>query len=595
MNKKKYENQLYDVKYVETIKEMIDASVEAFPDRVAYMYKDEHKEPFKTMTYAEFKAEQNAIGAALIERGFKGSKIAVIGENSHRWALSYYSVVCGVGVIVPIDRNLEPGEITNLLERADVEAIFASPKLAPTVVPLLDELPLVKQVIIMAAPNDEVDELITDNRLITMSQLVAEGKELVAEGKQGYIDAQINADDLSTILFTSGTTGLAKGVMLSHRNLSQNVFNMSKYVHIPEAGRVLDVLPMHHVYEMTCTVMTSFYQGATVVICEGLKYIQKNFVEAECNIMLGVPLIFENIYRKIWTNAEKSGSTDKLRRAIGMSMKLDLRNNRAVTKRLFKAVHGIFGESLHLLIAGGAAIDPNVIAEFEAMGLPMMQGYGMTENSPIIAVNQDRYGKAASVGKPMPGTEVRIIDKDSSGIGEVICKGPSVMMGYYKDAENTAKTIKDGWLYAGDYGYFDEDGFLYITGRKKNVIVTKGGKNIFPEEVEYYLLLSDYICEVIVYGKPEEVKDDLICTAIMYPDYKALEEAGAENDEDKYKLLKEAVEEANSKMPPYKRVKRIEIREDDFIKTTTLKIKRFEKENYEYQFDDRDFEKGRRF
>lgn len=595
MNKKKYENQLYDVKYVETIKEMIDASVEAFPDRVAYMYKDEHKEPFKTMTYAEFKAEQNAIGAALIERGFKGSKIAVIGENSHRWALSYYSVVCGVGVIVPIDRNLEPGEITNLLERADVEAIFSSPKLAPTVVPLLDKLPLVKQVIIMAAPNDEVDELITDNRLITMSQLVAEGKELVAEGKQGYIDAQINADDLSTILFTSGTTGLAKGVMLSHRNLSQNVFNMSKYVHIPEAGRVLDVLPMHHVYEMTCTVMTSFYQGATVVICEGLKYIQKNFVEAECNIMLGVPLIFENIYRKIWTNAEKSGSTDKLRRAIGMSMKLDLRNNRAVTKRLFKAVHGIFGESLHLLIAGGAAIDPNVIAEFEAMGLPMMQGYGMTENSPIIAVNQDRYGKAASVGKPMPGTEVRIIDKDSSGIGEVICKGPSVMMGYYKDAENTAKTIKDGWLYTGDYGYFDEDGFLYITGRKKNVIVTKGGKNIFPEEVEYYLLLSDYICEVIVYGKPEEVKDDLICTAIMYPDYKALEEAGAENDEDKYKLLKEAVEEANSKMPPYKRVKRIEIREDDFIKTTTLKIKRFEKENYEYQFDDRDFEKGRRF
>ena len=408
MNKKKYENQLYDVKYVETIKEMIDASVEAFPDRVAYMYKDEHKEPFKTMTYAEFKAEQNAIGAALIERGFKGSKIAVIGENSHRWALSYYSVVCGVGVIVPIDRNLEPGEITNLLERADVEAIFSSPKLAPTVVPLLDKLPLVKQVIIMAAPNDEVDELITDNRLITMSQLVAEGKELVAEGKQGYIDAQINADDLSTILFTSGTTGLAKGVMLSHRNLSQNVFNMSKYVHIPEAGRVLDVLPMHHVYEMTCTVMTSFYQGATVVICEGLKYIQKNFVEAECNIMLGVPLIFENIYRKIWTNAEKSGSTDKLRRAIGMSMKLDLRNNRAVTKRLFKAVHGIFGESLHLLIAGGAAIDPNVIAEFEAMGLPMMQGYGMTENSPIIAVNQDRYGKAASVGKPMPGTEVRL-------------------------------------------------------------------------------------------------------------------------------------------------------------------------------------------
>ena len=595
MNKKKYENQLYDVSYVETLKELVDNSVLKFSDRAAYMYKDDHKEPFKTMTYAEFKDDQNAIGTALIERGFKGSKIAVIGDNSHRWALSYYSVVCGVGVIVPIDRNLEKGEITNLLQRADVEAVFASTKLASTIASLLEELPLVKKVIIMAAPEDDVDEFLEDERFMTMEQLVSEGKELVAKGNSAYIDAEIHAEDLSTILFTSGTTGLAKGVMLSHRNLSQNVFNMSKYVQIPDEGRVLDVLPMHHVYEMTCTVMTSFYQGATVVICEGLKYIQQNFVEAECNIMLGVPLIFENIYRKIWTKAEKSGNADKLRRAINMSMKLDLRNKKVVTKRLFKAVHDIFGESLYILIAGGAAIDPNVISEFEAMGLPMMQGYGMTENSPIIAVNQDRYGKAASVGKPMPGTEVRIVDKDESGIGEVICKGPSVMMGYYKDAENTAKTIKGGWLYTGDYGYLDEDGFLYITGRKKNVIVTKGGKNIFPEEVEYYLLLSDFISEVIVYGKHEEIKDDLICTAIMYPDFKALENAGYKTDEEKYLKLKEAVEEANSKMPPFKRVKRIEIREDDFIKTTTLKIKRFEEENYEYKFDDRDFEKGRRF
>ena len=594
MNKKKYENQLYEGNYVETLKELVDVSAQKFPDRAAYMYKDDHKEPFKSMTYAEFKEEQDAIGTALVARGFKGSKIAVIGDNSHRWALSYYSVVCGVGVIVPIDRNLEKGEITNLLERADVEAVFASTKLTATALPLLKDLPLIKKVIIMAAPGDDVSEFLTDDRFMTMDQLVAEGREIVAQGNRDYIDAEIHAEDLSTILFTSGTTGLAKGVMLSHRNLSQNVFNMSKYVRIPDGGRVLDVLPMHHVYEMTCTVMTSFYQGATVVICEGLKYIQQNFVEAECNIMLGVPLIYENIYRKIWSKAEKSGNADKLRRALSMSMKLDLRNNRLVTKRLFKAVHDIFGESLYILIAGGAAIDPNVISEFEAMGLPMMQGYGMTENSPIIAVNQDRYGKAASVGKPMPGTEVRIVDKDDSGIGEVICKGPSVMMGYYKDAENTAKTIKDGWLYTGDYGYLDEDGFLYITGRKKNVIVTKGGKNIFPEEVEYYLLLSEYINEVIVYGKHEEVKDDLICTAIMYPDYKALENAGYKTDEEKYRKLKEDVDEANSKMPPFKRVKRIEIREDDFIKTTTLKIKRFEEENYEYKFDDRDFAKGRR-
>lgn len=597
MNKKKYENKLYDVEYVDTLKEIIDKTVNKYPDRIAYMYKDIHKEEFKKMSFAEFKVAQNAIGTALIDMGLKGSKIAVIGENSHRWALSYYSVVCGVGVIVPIDRNLERDEIINLMKRADVELIFASTKMAEKVRGVLDEIPQLNNMVIMSAPNDDIDDLIDDERVFTLGELIAKGKELVSEGNKEYIDAEIKPEDLSTILFTSGTTGLAKGVMLSHCNLAQNVFNMSKYVRIPNNGRVLDVLPMHHVYEMTCTVTTCFYQGATVVICEGLKYIQQNFVEAKCCIMLGVPLIFENIYRKIWNKAEKSGSADKLRRALEISMRLDFRNNRMATKRLFKAVHNIFGPDLYLLIAGGAAIDPKVVAEFEAMGLPMLQGYGMTENAPIIAVNQDRYGKAASVGKPMPGTEVRIIDQDSSGIGEVICKGPSVMMGYYKDPENTAKTIRDGWLYTGDYGYMDEDGFLYITGRKKNVIVTKGGKNIFPEEVEYYLMLSDYISEVIVYGKPEDVKDDLICTALIYPDYKALDEAGFMSDEEIYYKLREEVDIANAKMPPYKRVKRIEVRDrdDDFIKTTTLKIKRFEKENYNYKFDDKEFEKSHRF
>lgn len=595
MNKKKYENKLYDVEYVDTLKEIIDKTVNKYPDRIAYMYKDVHKEDFKTVSFAEFKVAQNAIGTALIDMGLKGSKIAVIGENSHRWAFAYYSVVCGVGVIVPIDRNLERDEIINLMKRADVELVFASTKMAEKVSGVLDEIPKLGKLVIMSSPNDELDDFLEDERICTMGELIAKGKALVAEGNKEYIDAEIRPEDLSTILFTSGTTGLAKGVMLSHRNLAQNVFNMSKYVRIPDKGRVLDVLPMHHVYEMTCTVTTCFYQGATVVICEGLKYIQQNFVEAKCSIMLGVPLIFENIYRKIWNKAEKSGSSDKLRRALEISFRLDLRNNRIATKRLFKAVHNIFGPSLHLLIAGGAAIDPKVIAEFEAMGLPMLQGYGMTENAPIIAVNQDRYGKAASVGKPMPGTEIRIIDQDSSGIGEVICKGPSVMMGYYKDPENTAKAIKDGWLYTGDYGYMDEDGFLYITGRKKNVIVTKGGKNIFPEEVEYYLLLSDYIAEVIVYGKPEEVKDDLICTAIIYPDYKALAEAGCKSEKEIYYKLREEIETANAKMPPYKRVKRIEVRENDFIKTTTLKIKRFEKENYIYKFDDKEFEKSHRF
>lgn len=594
MNKKKYDGRLYDVPFVETIKEFVDSSTARFAERPAYLYKDEHGTPFQQMTYGAFRTAQNALGTALLARGLKDSKIAVTGENSHRWALSYFATVCGVGVIVPIDRNLEREEIINLLTRADVELLFASVKMAEKVGAVLDDVPELKTVVLMNAPGEEISDLIADERVITQEQLIAEGKRLLEEGETAYLSAQVQPEDLATILYTSGTTGLAKGVMLSHRNLAQNVFNMSKYVKIPDGGRVLDVLPMHHAYEMTCTVMTCFYQGAAVVICEGLKYIQQNFVEAKCCIMLGVPLIFENIYRKIWNKAEKSGNAEKLRRGIGFSKRLGLRNSRMATSRLFKAIHGIFGEDLYLLIAGGAAIDPKVIVEFEAMGLPMMQGYGMTENAPIIAVNQDRYGKAASAGKAMPGTEIRIVEQDESGIGEIICKGPSVMMGYYKDPENTEKTLRDGWLYTGDYGYFDEDGFLYITGRKKNVIVTKGGKNIFPEEVEYYLLLSEYVNEVIVYGKHEEVKDDLICTAILYPDYKLLEEKGCRSDEAVYRKLKAAVAEANAKMPPYKRVKRIEIRDEDFIKTTTLKIKRFEEGNYDYKFDDKTFASGRR-
>ena len=223
------------------------------------------------------------------------------------------------------------------------------------------------------------------------------------------------------------------------------------------------------------------------------------------------------------------------------------------------------------------------------MGLPIIQGYGMTENAPIIAMNTDRYSKANAAGKVMPGTEVRVIDQDETGIGEIICKGPSVMMGYYKDPENTEKTIVNGWLQTGDYGYMDEDGFVYITGRKKNVIVTKGGKNIFPEEVEYYLLLNPYINEVLVYGKPEESKGDLLCTAIIYPEMAALKEIGATSDKEIASILSAAVEEANAKMPPYKRVRRFEVRDKEFVKTTTLKIKRFEEANYEYKYDDRTF------
>ena len=594
MNSKKYEGVLYSFEYVETLKDIVLKSSSKYPDRSAYMYKDPGDDNFRHISYLEFKKNIDSLGTALIDMGLSGSKIAIIGENSHKWVISYFAVVTGVGVVVPLDKNLEIGEIINLMRRAEVELVFTSEKMHKKVLDAFNDVETLKSMVIMDGNQEYVHD---DRRIVNFDSLIEKGERLVKNGDRRFINKEIKQEDLSTILFTSGTTGLAKGVMLSHMNLTQNVFNMSKYFRIPtfkgEAGRVLSILPMHHAYEMTCSILTTFYQGGTIVICEGLKYIQKNFKEAECSIMLGVPLIFETIYKKVWKQALNTGKKDTLRRAIAISKKLNLRNNQMATRKMFDAVHSIFGPRLYALIAGGAAIDPKVIVEFEAMGIPMLQGYGMTECAPIIAVNQDRYGKASSVGKAMPGTEIRIVDKDDFGIGEIICKGPSVMIGYYKDKENTRKTVKDGWLYTGDYGYIDEEGFLYITGRKKNVIVTKGGKNIFPEEVEYYLLLDEHIVETMVYGKKDPIKGDLICTAIIYPDFKFLESEGAKKPADIYRALKAAVEEANEKMPPYKRVKRIEIRDKEFVKTTTLKIKRFEEENYEYAYCDGDFVKKR--
>lgn len=594
MNNKKYDGVYYEGPYVETLKEVIENTVAEYPDCTAYMYKDVHKDPFQSITYKEFDVQRRALGTALLGMGLKDSKIAVTGENSHRWALSYFTVVTGVGVIVPIDKSLQIEEIENLLRRADVELLFVSPKMVDSLIPCLDAVESLRYLVITDSPEKDYSKYREDSRILLQSELVKVGKRKLREGHCEYEEAEVNADDLSTILFTSGTTGLAKGVMLSHRNLAQNVYNMSKFFRIPDGGRVLSVLPIHHAYEMSCTVMTSFYQGATVVICEGLKHIQSNFAEAECSVMLGVPLIFENMHRKVWKQAEKRGSLSKLQRGIALSKKMKFQNHPRATRKMFQTIHKLFGKNHYMFIAGGAAIDPAVIDDFEAMGFPMFQGYGMTECSPIIAMNSDRYRKSEAAGKPLPGTEVRIVDENEEGIGEIIAKGPSVMQGYYKDPENTAKTLRDGWLYTGDYGYFDEDGFLFITGRKKNVIVTKGGKNIFPEEVEYYLQLDERILEVIVYGKHDDTKDDLVCTAIIYPNYSVLREQGVQEDGEIYRVLRKIVDDANDKMPPYKRVKRIEVRDEEFIKTTTLKIKRFEEQNYEYKFDDRSIHSGRR-
>ena len=569
MNHKKYDGVYYPVREVTDLKDMVIKSTELYKDRTAYLQKDKPGGTFQPITYGRFRDEMDALGTRLLDLGLGGKKIAVIGESCYQWILSYFAVVSGVGVIVPLDKNLPPEEIKNLIRRSGASALIYTKRSEKSIKGLFEERFNLEYFISIGKEDHDGD-------VLSLQKLIKEGDHLLKEGVRDFVDAEVDPDAMATLMYTSGTTGMSKGVMLSHKNIVFNVYAMSKLVNVPEGTITLSILPIHHAYEFTCDICTVFYQGGTVAICEGIKYIQKNMIEVKANIMLGVPLVFEKMYKGMWKQAESRGEAEKLRTAIDLSKKLKLYNNPKLMKKLFKAIHQNFGNNITLFIAGGAAIDPKVIEDFEAMGLPMIQGYGMSENAPIIAVNQDRYSKAASVGKPMPGIQVKIENPDEDGVGEVVTKSDSVMLGYYDNQEATEEVLRDGWLYTGDLGYLDEEGFLYLTGRKKTVIVTKGGKNIFPEEVEAVLMENELIAEVLVYGAADEKVGNVMVTADIFPNYPLLkEQKGEMNSSEIYHFFKEAVDEANKKMPPYKAVKRINIREKEFDKTTTGKVKRY--------------------
>ncbi len=572
MNSVKYKESLYEVRDVENLRELIDGSVERFSQRPAFMVKDKTKGKFVSISYKKMQEDIRSLGTSLINLGLRGRKIAVIGENSYYWAISYFAIANGVGVVVPIDRELKEKEVANLLKRAEVSAVIYSKKMKKVMDEVLEDRELRKTLTYPIQMDLSDDE---DGR-ISLRRLLSHGMDLLDNGDRKYLDVEVDSDALAVLLFTSGTTGLAKGVMLSHRNIVSNTVNMSKYVKIIDGGVGLSVLPMHHTYEMTCHVITGLYQGMSIAICEGLKYIQKNLVEAQVNVMLAVPLIFEMMHKKIFSKAKESGKDKTLRRMMNISRKFKLYNKGNITRRLFSNVHNVTGGKISQFIAGGAAINPQVIEDYEAMGFPIFQGYGMTECSPIIAVNKDRYSKAAAAGLPLPGTEVKIYNPDEKGIGEIICRGPSVMLGYYRDDDATREALRNGWLHTGDYGYFDQDGFLYVSGRKKSVIITKNGKNIFPEEVEFYLTESEYIEEALVHGIDGLRNDDVIIKAEIFPNYPLFENENSEvSEEDIEEKIGEIIEKINDTVPKYKRIKRYYIRKTEFEKTTTKKIKRY--------------------
>lgn len=556
---------LYEVRDIENLKQMLEESAELYKDNTAYLVKNDKKEYINIM-YPQVLDDMNALGTALIDLGLKGKRIAVIGENRYEWAISYLAVINGVGVIVPLDKQLPQNEIISCMERAEVDCVIYSGKLQETIDVIAEMEDMASFYINMDLENE-------DGKYLSLKKLINKGKELVKSGNSEYINAKIDIDDMAELLFTSGTTAKSKAVMLSQKNIVYNLHQMCQMVHIKDNDVFLSMLPMHHVYECVCGFLVPLYRGAAVAYCEGLRYIQKNLEEAHVSVFLSVPLVFETLYKKIWEAIDKQGKTKLVKTMIKITNILD-KIGIHLKRKIFKDIHNQLGGRARLYIAGAAGINPEVSKGFRDFGILAIQGYGLTECAPIVAVNRNNAHKDASVGLPLVGTELMVVNVNEDGVGEIITKGDHVMLGYYENEEATKENLKDGWFYTGDLGYQDDDGFVYITGRKKNVLITKNGKNVYPEEIEALLNDSDYIEETMVYLKP--VKDDLVLSAEIRVNKEYIEENFKDiSKEELKKIIWEEVKRIQQDLVIYKHIKEIHIRETEFEKTTTLKIKRY--------------------
>lgn len=577
----KFHVKYHDVREVSDVRQMLAESTEMYADRPAYLVKKAKGEPYGEILFRQVENDVKALATAMIDMGLSGEKIAVIGANCYEWIAAYFATVNAVGVCVPLDKELSKEEIDTLMEISQCKAVFFTDKYEKY---FKDYQEMIKVKMKVYGDRTSLEDKLTysepaEGESWLWESLVARGEELRARGDRRYEEAPLDPDEMRLLLFTSGTTEAAKGVMLSHKNIVSDVMATCKIAYITPEDRTLSFLPIHHTFECTLGHVLVMYRGASVAYCEGLKYVTKNLAEAKSTVLIGVPLIFESVYDKVWKQAEKTGKAKVLKTGIKLNRTtkafgLDLH------KKLFKSIYDTFGGKLNRMITGAAAIEPTVSRGFQDMGFIVQQGYGLTECAPLVAGSPDfspqRYKKAGSVGPVIPGGELKIDEPDEDGIGEILYRGPNVMLGYYNMPEKTAEVIdEDGWFHTGDLGFLDREGWLYITGRRKNVIVTKTGKNIYPEEMEMYINRSKYVEESMVYGVDED--DDTYIGAQVRPAYDVIfDEFGKDySEENIQKLIKKAIAEINMQLPSYKRVKRFVIRSEEFVKTTTKKIKRF--------------------
>lgn len=570
---KKLKNKYYEETHYKTVKEIFKSSIEKYKNNIYILERPnhDHKAKFEEFTYERFGNDAINLGTGLMKYlNLANERIIIIGENTYYWYVSYFSILCGAGIAVPVDKELPNNEIENVIKRSHAAAVIYSKKKKDAIDKIKDNLPMVKYFIEMNS-----DEPV-QGRDVGIENVIAEGKKLTDAGNTEYMDVEIDPEEFKFLIFTSGTTSQAKGVMLCHRNLAENVNAVSKYVKIYERDRFFSVLPLHHTYESSIGALLPFANGSSVAICGGLRYIVPDMQEAKPTAMLAVPLLVESLYKKINQSIEKSGKAGLVNSMLHLtnmlkSVGIDIK------RKVFKEIYDNLGGNMRIIVSAAAPIDKKIGKWVQDIGIEFLQGYGLTETAPIAALTPECDPRVGSVGLPVNCAQIKIHNPNENGEGEIWIKSQTLMLGYYEDEEATKEVVHDGWFNSGDIGYQDKDGYVYVTGRSKNVIVTQNGKNIYPEEIELLLSKIPEIQECMVYGKEVEGEKELIISVKVIPNMEEIENLHGKNlsEEEIHKIIWNKIKEVNKGLTSYKAIKNLEIKNDEFAKTTTMKIKRY--------------------
>ncbi len=565
---KKDKRKLYDSEKMADFRQLVNRYKTLYADKTAFEFKENpHAKEHIKISYKQFAEDIESLGTALLNLDLRGKRVGIIAPNRYEWCVSYLAVTTSDMVVVPLDKSLPNNEIEDLVKRSKIDAIIFDKKYSEIFSKIQKEQSSdLKHFICMDENTD----------FTSYSHLLNQGKSLITNGDTSYKNIEIDNKKMSIMLFTSGTTSISKAVALSQSNICEDIYALSQMTDIRKEDVFLSFLPLHHTFESTCTFLYGTSCGITVAFCDGLKYVQKNLSEFHITGFVCVPLMLEIMYKKMKKAIDEQGKT-KLVATMSKVCNFLLKFKIDIRRKVFKQILNSLGGKLRVLIAGGAAMSKDAIQGFLDLGINLLQGYGLTETSPVLAGENDKYKRAGSVGFPLPGLDVKIADANRDGIGEIIAHGPTVMIGYVDNQEATDEVLKDGWFHTGDLGYFDKDGFLFITGRKKDVIVLKNGKNIFPEELEILINKLPYVSESIVFGKPCDDGDYKICAKIVY-NIDELKKSFPDASESDYKSLiwNDIKDKVNHTMPAYKYIREIIITDIPLIKTTTQKVKRHE-------------------